>query len=219
MDYRPVGIFDSGMGGLTSVRVLRELLPGEDIAYLGDTARVPYGGRSVAELIEIAESDARFLRARAIKAMLVACGTVSSNCLDEVEQTAGVPVIGVGTDEFPAFYCRRSGHKLDYAAKDEAEIAAILKAKWALGMDGGVLIANPIAEADGLDFDYMEGIINVALEAADAAGVHGKDITPFLLAKVKDLTGGDSLESNIQLVYNNAVLGAKTACALAALKG
>ena len=95
MDYRPVGIFDSGMGGLTSVRVLRELLPGEDIAYLGDTARVPYGGRSVAELIEIAESDARFLRARAIKAMLVACGTVSSNCLDEVEQTAGVPVIGV----------------------------------------------------------------------------------------------------------------------------
>ena len=95
MDYRPVGIFDSGMGGLTAVRVLRELLPGEDIAYLGDTARVPYGGRSVAELIEIARSDARFLRARAIKAMLVACGTVSSNCLDEVEKTAGVPVIGV----------------------------------------------------------------------------------------------------------------------------
>ena len=95
MDYRPVGIFDSGMGGLTAVRVLRELLPGEDIAYLGDTARVPYGGRSVAELIEIARSDARFLRARAIKAMLVACGTGSSNCLDEVEKTAGVPVIGV----------------------------------------------------------------------------------------------------------------------------
>ena len=101
----------------------------------------------------------------------------------------------MGTDEFPAFYCRRSGHKLDYAAKDEAEIAAILKAKWALGMEGGVLIANPIAEADGLDFNYMEGIINVALEAADAAGVHGKDITPFLLAKVKELTGGESFKS------------------------
>ena len=79
MDYRPVGIFDSGMGGLTAVRVLREMLPGEDIAYLGDTARVPYGGRSVEELRRIAESDARFLRAREIKAMLVACGTVSSN--------------------------------------------------------------------------------------------------------------------------------------------
>ena len=95
MDYRPVGIFDSGMGGLTAVRVLREMLPGEDIAYLGDTARVPYGGRSVEELRRIAESDARFLRAREIKAMLVACGTVSSNCLGEVEATAGVPVIGV----------------------------------------------------------------------------------------------------------------------------
>ncbi|MFR5781327.1 MAG: glutamate racemase [Oscillospiraceae bacterium] len=94
MDYRPVGIFDSGMGGLTAVRVLRELLPGEDIAYLGDTARVPYGGRSVAELIEIARSDALSPRA-GDKAMLVACGTVSSNCLDEVEKTAGVPVIGV----------------------------------------------------------------------------------------------------------------------------
>ena len=95
MDYRPVGIFDSGMGGLTAVRVLREMLPGEDIDSLGDTARVPYGGRSVEELRRIAESDARFLRAREIKAMLVACGTVSSNCLGEVEATAGVPVIGV----------------------------------------------------------------------------------------------------------------------------
>ena len=143
--------------------------------------------------------------------MLVACGTVSSNCLDEVEKTAGVPVIGVGTDEFPAFYCRRSGHKLDYAAKDAAEIAAILKAKWALGMEGGVLIANPIDEADGLDFNYMEGIINVALEAADAAGVHGKDITPFLLAKVKELTGGESFKSNVALALNNARVAAKIA--------
>ena len=95
MDFRPVGIFDSGMGGLTSVRVLRQLLPGEDIAYLGDTARVPYGGRSVEELRRIAESDVRFLRGRGIKAMLVACGTVSSNCLDYVQEIAGVPAIGV----------------------------------------------------------------------------------------------------------------------------
>ena len=129
----------------------------------------------------------------------------------EYLETMGVPVIGVGTDEFPAFYCRRSGHKLDYAAKDEAEIAAILKAKWALGMEGGVLIANPIDEADGLDFDYMEGIINVALEAADAAGVHGKDITPFLLAKVKELTGGESFKSNVALALNNARVAAKIA--------
>lgn len=95
MDFRPVGIFDSGMGGLTAVRVLREMLPGEDIAYLGDTARVPYGGRSVEELRKIAESDVRFLRGRGIKAMLVACGTVSSNCLEYVQEIAGVPAIGV----------------------------------------------------------------------------------------------------------------------------
>ena len=129
----------------------------------------------------------------------------------EYLETMGVPVIGVGTDEFPAFYCRRSGHKLDYAAKDEAEIAAIIKAKWDLGMDGGVLIANPIAEADGLDFNYMEGIIDVALEAAEAAGVHGKDITPFLLAKVKELTGGESFKSNVALALNNARVAARIA--------
>ncbi len=128
----------------------------------------------------------------------------------EYLETFGVPVIGVRTDEFPAFYCRPSGHKLDYAAKARPK-AAILKAKWALGMEGGVLIANPIDEADGLDFNYMEGIINVALEAADAAGVHGKDITPFLLAKVKELTGGESFKSNVALALNNARVAAKIA--------
>lgn len=129
----------------------------------------------------------------------------------EYLETMGVPVIGVGTDEFPAFYCRRSGHKLDYAAKDAAEIAAILKAKWGLGLAGGVLIANPIAEEYGLDFDYMEGIIDVALKAADEAGVHGKDITPFMLAKVKELTGGESFKSNVELALNNARIAARIA--------
>lgn len=129
----------------------------------------------------------------------------------EYLETMGVPVIGVGTDEFPAFYCRRSGHRLDYAAKDAAEIAAILKAKWQLGLKGGVLIANPIQEEYGQDFNYMEGIINVALEAAEAAGVHGKDITPFLLAKVKELTGGESFKSNVELALNNARVAARIA--------
>lgn len=129
----------------------------------------------------------------------------------EYLETMGVPVIGVGTEEFPAFYCRRSGHRLDYAAKDAAEIAAILKAKWALGLEGGVLIANPISEEDGLDFGYMEGVIDTALAAADAAGVHGKDITPFLLAKVKELTGGESFRSNVSLALNNARVAAQIA--------
>ena len=118
----------------------------------------------------------------------------------EYLETMGVPVIGVGTEEFPAFYCRRSGHRLDYAAKDAAEIAAILKA-----------IANPISEEDVLDFEYMEGVIDTALAAADAAGVHGKDITPFLLAKVKELTGGESFKSNVSLALNNARVAAQIA--------
>lgn len=132
----------------------------------------------------------------------------------EYLETMGVPVIGNGTDEFPAFYCRRSGCKLDYAAKSEADIAEILRAKWALGLTGGVLVANPIPEEYGLDFDYMEGIIGKALDAADKAGVHGKDITPFLLAKVKDLTGGESFKSNVQLALSNARCAAKISTAL-----
>ena len=132
----------------------------------------------------------------------------------EYLETMGVPVLGMGTDEFPAFYCRRSGHKLDYACSGPAEAAAILRAKWELGLTGGVLIANPIPEQYGLDFDKMEGVIQTALDAADAAGVHGKDITPFLLAKVKDLTGGESLASNIQLALNNAKVAAQIAAAM-----
>ena len=132
----------------------------------------------------------------------------------EYLETMGVPVLGMGTDEFPAFYCRRSGHKLDYAVSDPAEAAAILNAKWEMGLKGGVLIANPIPEEYGLDFDEMEGVIQKALAAADEAGVHGKDITPFLLANVKDLTGGESLASNIQLALNNARVAAQIAAAM-----
>ena len=132
----------------------------------------------------------------------------------EYLETMGVPVLGMGTDEFPAFYCRRSGHKLDYACSGPEEAAAILNAKWGMGLKGGVLIANPIPEEYGLDFDKMEGVIQQALSAADEAGVHGKDITPFLLAKVKDLTGGESLASNIQLALNNAKVAAQIAAAM-----
>lgn len=132
----------------------------------------------------------------------------------EYLETMGVPVLGMGTDEFPAFYCRSSGHKLDYAVSGPQEAADILNAKWGMGLKGGVLIANPIPEEYGLDFDKMEGVIRQALSAADEAGVHGKDITPFLLAKVKDLTGGESLASNIQLALNNAKVAAQIAAAM-----
>ena len=136
----------------------------------------------------------------------------------EYLETMGVPVLGNGTADFPAFYCRKSGFGVDYAAKDEAEIASIIHTKWALGLEGGVLIGNPIPEEYALDYDYMEGVISQALGEADQKGVRGKDITPFLLARVKDLTKGVSLNSNVQLAYNNARVAAKISKALSQLK-
>ncbi len=135
----------------------------------------------------------------------------------EYLETMGVPVLGNGTADFPAFYCRKSGFGVDYAAKDEAEIASIIHTKWALGLEGGVLIGNPIPEEYALDYDYMEGVITQALAEADQKGVRGKDITPFMLAKVKEMTKGVSFASNVQLAYNNARVAAKISKALSQL--
>ena len=137
----------------------------------------------------------------------------------EYLETHGVPVIGYGTDELPAFYTRKSGFGVDYELDTPEELAAAFHAERELGMKNGMLVTNPIPEKYSMDHKVIDKAIEQALAEAKAQGIHGKETTPFLLAKVKDLTGGDSLESNIQLVYNNAVLGAKTACALAALKG
>lgn len=122
----------------------------------------------------------------------------------EYLETLGVPVIGYKTEDFPAFYCRESGYKVDFCANDAETIAKIMKAKWELGLEGGVLIGNPIPEAYGLNFKHMEAVIDNALEAAKIAGIRGKDTTPFLLAKIKELTGDESYKSNLQLAYNNA---------------
>ena len=135
----------------------------------------------------------------------------------EYLETMGVPVLGMGTDEFPAFYCRRSGHKLDYAVSGPQEAADILNAKWGMGLKGGVLIANPIPEEYSMDPAVINKAIDQAIAECQAQGVHGKATTPFLLARVKDLTGGDSLDSNIQLVFNNARLAAQAAAELVKL--
>ena len=108
---------------------------------------------------------------------------------------------------------------MDYELDTPEELAAAFHAERELGMKNGMLVTNPIPEKYSMDHKVIDKAIEQALAEAKAQGIHGKETTPFLLAKVKDLTGGDSLESNIHLVYNNAVLGAKTACALAALKG
>lgn len=132
----------------------------------------------------------------------------------EYLETNGVPVIGYQTDELPAFYTRKSGFGVDYRVDSPEELASALKAKWELGLSGGMVIANPIPEAYEMDFDTINGAINLAVEEAEAKGIKGKESTPFLLAKVKEITGGDSLESNIQLVYNNARVAAQLAVAM-----
>ncbi len=135
----------------------------------------------------------------------------------EYLETHGVPVVGYQTEEMPAFYTRKSGFGVDYKVDSPEEIARALKAKWDLGLNGGMVVANPIEEQYQMDYDTITEAIEVALKEADEKGIHGKESTPFLLAKVKEITGGDSLESNIQLVYNNARLGAQIAVELSKL--
>ena len=135
----------------------------------------------------------------------------------EYLETQGVPVVGYQTDEMPAFYTRESGFSVDYNVDSPEKIASAIKVKWDLGLNGGVVVANPIPEQFAMDYDTITNAINSAIQEAEEKGVKGKDTTPFLLAKVKDITGGSSLDSNIQLVYNNAMLGAKIAVELSKL--
>ena len=132
----------------------------------------------------------------------------------EYLETKGVPVIGFGTEELPAFYTRHSGFKVDYRIDTPEELAAAFRAKIELGLKGGMLVTNPIPEEYSMPANVINSAIEEALRQAKEQGIHGKQATPFLLAKVKDLTGGDSLVANIQLVLNNARLAAKTAACL-----
>ena len=133
----------------------------------------------------------------------------------EMLETFGVPVLGVGTDEFPAFYSRTSGLGVDARMDAPEEVAAFLKAKWSAGLEGGVLIANPVPESDALDAAAIESTIASAIAEAEAAGIGGKQLTPFLLRRITELTAGQSLVSNVALVKNNARLAARIAVALA----
>lgn len=132
----------------------------------------------------------------------------------EYLETKGVPVIGYGTEELPAFYTRQSGFGVDYRMDAPEEIAAAIRAQREMEYPGGMLITNPIPEEYSMDKSRIDAAIQRALREANEQGVKGKKITPFLLARIKDLTGGDSLASNIQLVLNNVRLASKIAAAL-----
>ena len=135
----------------------------------------------------------------------------------EYLETMGVPVLGMGTQDFPAFYCRKSGFSVDYALQDEAEAARVMQAKWGAGLKGGLIIANPVPEEYAMDSDQMAKIIDEAIAESREKGIKGKKITPFLLARIVELTGGESLNTNIQLAFHNARCAARIAKAYAAL--
>lgn len=135
----------------------------------------------------------------------------------EYLETFGVPVLGYKTSEFPAFFSETSGFGVDYKVNDANEVARIIKTKWDLGLEGGVLVANPIPHEYSMDHTVIDKAIDKALEMAKEKGIRGKATTPFLLATIKDLTGGESFASNLQLAYNNARVASQVAVELAKL--
>lgn len=132
----------------------------------------------------------------------------------EYLETFGVPVFGFQTDEFPAFYTRSSGLAVGYRFDSPLELAKVLKIKWEAGLTGGVVIANPIPKVYEPAAAPIQAATITALEEAAQQGIKGKEITPFLLARIKELTGGESLRANVELVLNNAKLAARIAAAL-----
>ena len=136
----------------------------------------------------------------------------------EYLETKGVPVLGYNTDKLPAFFTRTSDFKVDYNVKTPLDIAKIVKAKRDYHLEGGVLVTNPIPDEYSLPAEYINAEIDKAIAEMEAKGIRGKDETPFLLAKIVELTGGKSLEANIHLIMNNAKLGALAAVEYAKLR-
>jgi len=210
-------IIAKGLNGATTVASTMILadLAGIRVFATGGVGGVHRGAETSfdisADLIELAQTNVAVICAGA-KSILDIGLTL------EYLETHGVPVVGYQTDELPAFYTSKSGFPVDYRVDSPQELALAIKAKWDLNLQGGLIVANPIPAAFEMDPNVINQAIAEAIRQQFAAGVKGKESTPFLLAKVKELTGGDSLDSNIQLVYNNAKVGAQLAVALSKLQ-
>ena len=204
---------------------LKAGLSHEEIEYLGKTGRgVAKASRRDLPALVARKADGATTVAMDISAdleelaqtpVMVVCAGAKS-ILDlgltlEYLETKGVPVVGYGTEELPAFYTRESGFGVDYRVDSPEELAAMFRAQRELGYKGGMLVTNPIPAEYAMDKKIIDAAIEQALSDAKARGIHGKETTPFLLARVVELTGGDSLESNIKLVLNNAKVAAQTA--------
>ncbi|MBQ3560955.1 MAG: pseudouridine-5'-phosphate glycosidase [Oscillospiraceae bacterium] len=206
----------AGMDGATTVAstMIIAAMAGVKIFATGGIGGVHRGAETTmdisADLEELGRTD-----------VMVVCAGAKS-ILDigltlEYLETKGVPVIGFGTDELPAFYCRESGFGVDYRINTPNELAAAFKAKLDLGIHGGMLVGNPIPKEYAMSKGMADRAIEIAVKKAEENNIKGKELTPFLLTLVKEMTGGMSLDANIELVYNNARVAAKTAVQLAVL--
>lgn len=200
----------SGKDGATTVAATMILASMADIKVFatGGIGGVHRGAQETmdisADLQELANTDVAVICAGAKSILDLALTR-------EYLETQGVPIIGYQTDSLPAFYTRESEHGIDYRLDSASDIALALKAKWEMNLNGGAVIANPIPTEYAMPFESINNAIDTALKEADEQGIFGKESTPFLLARVCELTGGNSLDSNIQLVLNNARLGAEIA--------
>ena len=206
-----------GLDGATTVAstMIVAALAGIDVFATGGIGGVHRGAETTmdisADLEELAQTPV----------MVVCAGAKSILDLGltlEYLETKGVPVLGYGTDELPAFYTRESGFGVDYRVDSPAELAQILQAQRTLGYPGGMLVTNPIPHEYSMDKAAIDAVIGQALSECAERGIHGKETTPFLLARIAEITGNNSLNANIQLVFNNVALGAEIAKELCALR-
>lgn len=206
-------ILAKGLNGATTVAstMIIANLAGIEVFVTGGIGGVHRGGEKTfdisADLQELAHTNVAVVCAGA-KSILDLGLTL------EYLETFGVPIIGYKTEKFPAFFTRESGYYVDYPVDETGELAEVIKTKWDLGLDGGIVVANPIPSEYEMDPIIINKAIEDALNEAEEKGIVGKATTPFLLEKVKDITEGKSLQSNIQLVFNNAEVGADLAVEL-----
>lgn len=210
-------ILSKGLDGATTVAttMIAASLAGVKIFATGGVGGVHRG----AEVTMDISADLEELGMTDVMVVCAGCKSILDIGLTlEYLETKGVPVIGYKTTEMPAFYTIHSGFRVDYQLDSPYEIADAFHVKEDCGLKGGMLVGNPIPEKYAMDLDYINSNIEAAVEEANKLGIKGKEITPFLLDKIQKLTGGASLESNIQLVYNNAALGAKIAVEYSKIK-
>lgn len=203
-------IVSQGLNGATTVAstIIASRLAGIKIFVTGGLG----GVHRHAEVTFDISRDLEELAANDIMIVCAGCKSILDIGLTlEYLETKGVPVFGYQTDYMPAFFTRKSEFKVDYNIKNPKEAAEAAKAQWELGLQGGILLTNPISESDSMDEEKINGAIEKALVEAEEKGIRGKETTPFLLSKVLEVTEGKSLEANIALVKNNARLGAEVA--------